>query len=331
LSAFLEEPMKLWPDVSVALLLVGSINPAFSAEPLATAVLMHQGRPVSYWLAALEPTPSIAPQPKQAEAEEAIHALGSDAIPTVLRFSDPNRDHRLATVRHACAILAPEGDPKLIDALHDVDAMVRETALAVLPKTVLPAALDDVIGLLSDPVRSVHSAAVQALVRLAPEREETVAALVAVLHDLNAVPAKQESELSREDAAVTLGNLGAKAKAAVPALVDLLTDPSEQMREAAAVALWRIEANTQGIPTLIDRLENARDYQTALRVMKVLAEMGPLAKSAVPVIRAKLDDAGLSFVPPTLNFGQAVVEAVAKIDPAAAGEARRKLAALARE
>src|SRR4051812_48325445 len=111
----------------------------------------------------------------------------------------------------------------------------------------------------------------------------------------------KESDFSREDAALTLGALGSKAKAAVPELTTLLTDPSDETREAAAIALWRIERSTEVVPVLVDRLESARDYQTCLRVMKVLAEMGPQAKAAVPSLRRKIEDSGISFVPPTVD------------------------------
>ena len=300
---------------------------ARSAEPLLFSGATHQGKPVEYWVAALEPGRSVSTQPKVAEAEEAIHALGPDAIPAILRYRGGTREQRLALIRHACALLEPEGDQKLVEALSDNDAIVRETALEVLPKSTLPAALDDMVRLLIDPVRSVRTAALLAMVRLAPEREETITGLVEALHELPSSSAAAAAEFSREDAALTLGTLGAKAKPAIPALTDLLADSKDEVREAAATALWKIERNPHVVPVLVDRLENARDYQTCVRVLKILSEIGPAAKAAVPVIARKIEEPGVSFVPRTVDLGQLALETLTKIDPTAAAAARRRLGA----
>jgi hypothetical protein len=319
--------MKLLIFALIALLPLIDAQVALAAETLPGSEPSQQGRPLAYWLAALDSSRLSSAQPKHAEAEEAIHSLGPEAIPLILRYRVGNRHQRIALIRHACAILEPEGDLKLVEALSDTDATVRETALEVLPKTTMPAALDDIVRLLADPVRSVRAAAVLAMVRLAPEREETIAALVEALHNTPSIPAADTLELSREDAALTLGTLGPKAKAAIPELTMLLTDSDDDAREAAAVALWKIEHNAAVAPVLVERLENARDYQTCVRVLKALGDMGPLAKSAVAVITRKIDDPGVSFVPQTVDLPQLAVDALAEIDPIAASEAKKKLRA----
>ena len=140
-----------------------------------------------------------------------------------------------------------------------------------------------------------------------------------------AYPGAGDPEFSRGDAVLTLGTLGPKAKAAVPQLTDLLTDSHDEVREAAATALWKIERTAHTVPVLIELLENAQDYQTCVRVMKTLAEMGPLAKSAVPAIRKKMEDSELRFVPTAIDLGQLGVNTLVKIDPVAAAEARKRL------
>jgi HEAT repeat protein len=46
----------------------------------------------------------------------------------------------------------------------------------------------------------------------------------------------------RQEAAATLGDIGAPAKSAVPALRKALTDPSEDVRKAVADTLQQLDA-----------------------------------------------------------------------------------------
>lgn len=312
--------------LSLAISTLGAMD-----EPLTANEPKHNGKTVSQWVAALQPGDSVSAQPQQAEAEEALHTIGPDAIPFILRYHDTNKKQRLTLIRHACAVLTPEGDFKLMEALSDSDPRMRETALEVLPKSVLPAAVSDLTKLSADPVRTVRIASLHALLRLAPEREETITALLDFLRDDTAGPSSENNDFTREDAALELGHLGSKATAAVGELTRLLSDDEEGLREAAATALWKIARKTDGVPVLIERLETARDYQTALRALRVLGEIGAAAKSAVPAIRNKIEDPGVSFVPPNVDFTRLALAALQKIDPASAAELRKKAAESARE
>ena len=318
----------------LAILTVSAGGFIFAAEPLlapTSSEPVYKGKPISYWVAALEPSQSVSAEAKQAEAEEAIHTLGPDAIPSILRYRGATRQQRLDVIRHACNILAPEGDVKLLDACNDADASVRETALEVLPKTTMPAAMDDMMKLLTDPARPVRNAAVLALLRLAPDREETVSALVEALHEKDSGTNTDGAQFSREDAALALAKLGPKAKAAIPELTSLLEDPNDRTRESAAVALWKIERNPIAIATLAECLEMARDYQTCLRVMKTLAEIGPAAKLAVPALKHRIEDPGVTFAPPNVDIGKSALDALGKIDPSAVAQAKKKLEDLSKE
>jgi HEAT repeats/HEAT repeat len=317
--------------ILLAILSAVSAQPVFAADEPASSGPLYRDKPVAYWVAALETPQSASGRPKQVEAEEAIHALGPDAIPFILRYQQGNRAQRLDLIRHACAVIGPEGEAKIVDALADLDSSVRENALEALPKSAVPAAMGDILKLLGDPAQPVRSAAIRTLVRLAPGDPETITALIEALHDANPASDQSDSAFTSEDAAITLGKLGAKAKAAVPALTELLTDSNDALREAAATALWRIEKSPRGVTVLAERLDEAQDYQTCVRVMKTLAEMGPAAKSAVPVIQKKIEEPGVPFVPATVDLGQLAVDTLAKIDPKAAAESRKKLEELSQD
>ncbi len=296
-----------------------------AAELPAMGEPTYNGRPVAFWVAALQPTESASGKSKQVEAEEAIHVMGPDAIPFILQYRQGDRTQRLSLIRHACGIIGPEGEARIVEALNDSNPTVRETALEVLPKSALPAAMRDILDLRTDPSRSVRTAALMALVRLAPDHEETIAALTEALHDTSPAPADNELLFTGEDAALALGRLGPKAKSAVPELTRLLSDSNDALREAAAMALWKIAKEPSAVPILAECLENARDYQTCIRIMKALADIGPAAKPAVSIIRKKIDEPGVSFVPATVDLGQVAVDALAKIDPSAAAQARQTL------
>jgi HEAT repeat protein len=316
---------RRWIILATAVLLATVTGSVTAAEAPSLSDPAYQGKPLSYWIAALETPQSTAGQPKQVAAEEAIHSMGPDAIPSILRYRRGPRLQRLELIGRACGLFGPEGEAKLVEALSDPDPAMRETALAVLPKSAFQAAVPDIVKLLADPVRPVRAAAILCLMRLAPDHEETIAALIDALHDDAPAGPARELQFSREDAAIALGKLGAKAKAAVAELTNLLTDSNDSLREAAATALWKIERNPGVVPILAECLEGARDYQTCVRLMKTLADIGPAAKPAVGVIRRKVEEPGVSFAPATVDLGEAAVDALAKIDPPSAAEARKKL------
>jgi hypothetical protein len=107
--------------------------------------------------------------------------------------------------------------------------------------------------------------------------------------------------------------LGPRAKAASPALLEILRDESCFLldRVAAARALWRIAPE----PEVIAQLTGMLKGWGASYAIDALGEIGPAAQSAIPVLLeiARGGDAVLA--------GRAG-EALARIDPSAAGHAR---------
>jgi HEAT repeat protein len=291
----------------------------------ASVDLTYKGRPLTYWMAALESGRPPSATPKQADAEEAIHSIGPEAVPAILRYRRGTPAQRREVIRHACAVLEPDADVKLVDAIKDPDPSVREAALEVLPDSAIGIGLDDVVKAVADPVRSVRNAAIRALVRLVPERDETIAALVEALHAPTPTAESEKNAFSPEDAAWALAGIGAKAKAALPELAKYLNDPNGDMREAVATALWKIDHDTSVVPVLAERLSNASNYQTAVRIMKLLGEIGSPAKIAAPVLRKKIEEPGINFIPSSGEFEQAALDALTKIDPLSAEQARAKL------
>ena len=146
-------------------------------------------------------------------------------------------------------------------------------------------------------------------------------------------------------AAISLGNMGPKAKVAVPALTKLLKDKNPAVRQCAAQSRGAsAPRRSTAVPALIELLKD-EDSTVRLETARGLGGIGPAAKAAVPalmelatskdgVVRkaelpglgelAKNKDAAVlkGFVDLFANMGQFVradaVRAVGQIGPAAA-------------
>jgi hypothetical protein len=86
-------------------------------------------------------------------------------------------------------------------------------------------------------------------------------------------------------AAYTLGEMGPKAKDAIPALVAALQKmpmPGDSLPDNAALALGKI--GPDAVPTLIDMLKDMKAEKAWQYAATALKGMGPGAKEAVPVL-----------------------------------------------
>jgi len=90
----------------------------------------------------------------------------------------------------------------------------------------------------------------------------------------------------RSRAAYALGEIGADAGVAVPALIKILKD-DEEARSWVAKSLGRI--GKPAVPVLIEALNNEEKEvrQAAVYALKII---GPDAKAAVPALIESLDD-----------------------------------------
>ena len=90
----------------------------------------------------------------------------------------------------------------------------------------------------------------------------------------------------RQAAAMLLGEIGPTATNALPNLQNALRSGDMWLPAFAAEAIWRIAADPEAIlPSLIQSLNHA-DMSRRLLTLRVLAQMGPAAKPALPAIRA---------------------------------------------
>ena len=259
------------------------------------------GRPVAAWTAELRDRSAAV----RSQAALALGELGpaareaGDALAAALRDADP--DVRCAAVA-ALGAIVPEGKGPvegLARALTDEDWFVRLNAAQALqqfgPKAAAaaPALLQAMKpnDLIKDfrPVRC--GAAMIALSRIDPSARELEPACRMMIGKL-LEDERQGSFGARATGARLLGECGAAALPAVPALAKLLQHPDGDVRVAAAEALLKIAPEKHGdasVGALADALKHA-DLLIRRRAAEALGGRGPQASAALPALRAAVQD-----------------------------------------
>lgn len=260
-------------------------------------------------------------------AAEALGNLGTDAraaVPALAEaLTDPDLRVRWA-VADALGQLGPPARaavPALVEALSDPELPIRIAALDALGWIGADArsAVPLLLARLEDADSNLRWAAAAALVRI--DRKTARAAVPLFIQGLQGkdfrtrwhavsylmkvdreakrgIPTTLLTGTLRDQdigirgmSAWILGEMGPKAKEAVPALTQALADPDEWVRTTAAPALVKILGRkaTAAIPVLIEGLrdEDADIREDCLRGLKTL---GPVAREAVPAVTRRLRD-----------------------------------------
>ena len=95
--------------------------------------------------------------------------------------------------------------------------------------------------------------------------------------------------MTRKNAAEEIGKIAqVKASAAKPAvgpLLDTLKDKSAGVREAAALALGRLDEPAESVPALVKLLKDEKVMSVKIAAARGLGQMGSAATDAVPTLR----------------------------------------------
>lgn len=187
-------------------------------------------------------------------------------------------------LRGVAAIGAAEAFPEVLRILRGAPKVRRDWLLCSAIRALSrfgPAAreaLPDLRALVADPGSCIALEAAAALWAI----ERNSAVLPVLLAHLDS-----ESPHTRRSAAEALGELGPAAAAAAPRLRELLADPAVWMRVDAAVALWRV-TGVAGPVLPVLRSAWAENVHTRAVIAGCLAEIGPAAAGAAPLLRAEL-------------------------------------------
>jgi len=115
-------------------------------------------------------------------------------------------------------------------------------------------------------------------------REQARVAVPALLGCLN-----DKNSLVRGNAAIALGHIGDKQAAVVQGVRRLLKDEDALARVQAAAACWRLERRAQDILPLVMKEAAASEGSLGqFTAIRVLGEIGPGAKAAVPLLQEHL-------------------------------------------
>jgi hypothetical protein len=260
----------------------------------------YRGQRLMDWVEQLD-----APGAEQRQAQTAIHAIGTNAIPFLLRSvrqnawqqnkvavwsklparmqeivpaPDSDYDLRLNKVPIALSLFGGAALPSLITAAQDHNVDVQFVAVRAIGMMGPggESALPTLIPLLAQTNEFIRTTVASAIGQIGPIRTQAIPALVAAL----------------PETAGTLGAIGPEAQAAVPALTALLDNPTEYVRLNAATALWQITHNTNLLYRVIAELEKRQGYANYKGFLHLLGEMGPAAKPAVPAILKSMNNWG---------------------------------------
>jgi HEAT repeat protein len=247
----------------------------------------YRGRPTSYWRKALQSSDPVVHEQTLAALKEG----GADSVPvlTELLAGGESGDWEGAEVRWTAAELLGEiGAP----ARAGVPALVTalrdpdahvRTVAAASLGAIGPAAAGEAIPALSERLHGDDRLA--AIKALCGFGAEAKPVVPALIELL-----RDPSEEVRWNAALTLGKIGPGAQAAVPALIAALKDTDANVREHAAESLGQIGAEARAaVPPLTATLKDSSP-RVRRDAVRSLGQIGPAARDAVPTVRALLRD-----------------------------------------
>jgi HEAT repeat protein len=227
---------------------------------------VYRGHQLSYWLQGYSPGP-FTPKISRAEADEALDAAGTNAIPTLLRLltaKDPVWKRKLIALSlkprffrlhltsslhsNAAAVagftrLGPEAQRSVpvddwISVCEQSPSYLSQhfatTALGDLgpaAKSAVPFLLHVAANTNANP--AMRASAFEALDRIHAPPELVVPVLMQALHD--------RSAMVRDSAIDYLGPFGSDAKSAAGALVELLSNPDANLRKLTLQTLEKID------------------------------------------------------------------------------------------
>lgn len=242
----------------------------------AIAVLVRIGAPAAPGLVA-----ALKDKPREQRIEVALVRLGPAAVPALREALQEERGvEAVARVLGLIGPLAADAVPELIAILQRQQAStaLRGEAAFALGRIGKPAGdiVPVLIAALKDRKMEVRQQAADALAWLDPPARAAVPALVAALKD-------EESKVVKK-ACNTLAFIGDAG--AAPALLETFQAGDEEVRAAAARALWHLGPKArQVMPALLSLAQGPIDKTTPARVL--LASFGP---RVVPVLVDALHD-----------------------------------------
>ncbi len=213
-----------------------------------------------------------------------------EVIPALLAaLGDPDQGVRAEVHAALLYVVGPDELPELLRLARKGNPLTRVGAIQLFwrykdePKKVVPVLLQAVRD--DDP--RVRWMAVHALAHFG-SAEGVVPALIEALNDKGF--RRKDKEPIAENAAYTLGHLGAHGKPAIPTLIKIIKGERPGPRGAAITGLGNMGQRDKSaaavvVPALVSVLEDASQSKgTRAAAVRALGWVGPGAKAAVPAL-----------------------------------------------
>lgn len=243
----------------------------------------------------------------------AVFALGRIKPVDVTALGEALEDGDAFVRRNAAEALAAIGrDAKrvenaLVEALKDTDADVAKHARRALEriKFLSDTTVARLVDELSNPDPAVQKRAVEMLISFGLKADATIPELSRVLLE------EDEPDV-RQAAAKALGRVGTSADIAVASLMRAMQDSRPEVRREAAMSLGRLKpASEKMVVGLTQRLaDDTEKVEVRVAAANSLGNLGPPAKSAVPILVATLDQGDRDLL-------KASIQTLGKIGPEA--------------
>ena len=202
----------------------------------------------------------------------------------------PEAEERIAAAQAlgSMGAEAAEAVPALIRSLQDKDPRVQAASADALGKIGTDAreTVPELGRLLEDGKHGerddgVLRMAVNALGEFGGRSKDFIPQLKTILHN------SDKNKDLRQTAAIALGRIGREATEVISELIKALADDDWHVGQSAAKALANI--GTAAVEDLKTEVEKSDDELVRLRAAEALAEIGPLAKDAVPALLHALE------------------------------------------
>jgi hypothetical protein len=281
---------------------------------LPAAEAVYQGKPLHYWLQGYDPITSLppAPGPTRQDADQAVIALGTNAIPDLLRMlvyrQSPLIPRLLATGQRLHLIKDQHADPysRHREAQHAFVKLGNQAAQAV-------AELIRLYDAYPDP--SSRTSILMVLGCIGPKAKEAVPVFLrAITNASDAVRLNAVNALSKDDA---------DAGQVVPVLINCLKDPNPLIQQRAIDALSQFGREARpAVPALLQLLRDEKYDPAKAPTPRMLPMAGIISiYGGFPGTNSFLKNALGAWSGPA----DLAASALWKIDPDAAAQTQLKL------
>lgn len=251
-------PKRLTP----ALMLIGALlvlpPTMLSAEPT------YRSKSLSKWLELY--VNADANTAAEGQAKQAIRAIGTNAIPTLMRLVVNRNPAAQQAAKNGFDILGPIATPaipaltNLLYATNPVTRLYAAQCLSSIGAPALPA-------LMAGLTNGSYALATDVALSIVDLGTNAKPAVPIFLKDL-----QHPDHFYRERAADALGNLHIEPEVVVPALTNLLTDPSPAARFIAVKSLGQFgPAALQAVPLLLPLLNSSALDSAATEALRNIA------------------------------------------------------------